>query len=149
MADYIFHHGIKGMHWGIRRFRNEDGSLTDAGKRRQANLPDIATASREGSNAFGRGASIANRSAARKQQRAMNKMGDSVSKMTDQQLRDAVNRLNLERQYKSLKAEDVGRGRQYVSSILSTAGDVAAVGASAATIALAIMQIRNKKFGVT
>lgn len=28
------HHGIKGQKWGIRRFRNEDGSLTSAGKRR-------------------------------------------------------------------------------------------------------------------
>lgn len=28
------HHGIKGQKWGIRRFQNEDGSLTEAGKRR-------------------------------------------------------------------------------------------------------------------
>lgn len=28
------HHGIKGMHWGIRRFQNEDGTLTAAGKKR-------------------------------------------------------------------------------------------------------------------
>lgn len=32
--DYLAHHGVKGQKWGIRRFRNEDGSLTDAGKRR-------------------------------------------------------------------------------------------------------------------
>lgn len=30
----LVHHGIKGQRWGIRRFRNEDGSLTSAGKRR-------------------------------------------------------------------------------------------------------------------
>ena len=30
----LYHHGIKGMRWGIRRFQNEDGSLTPAGKRR-------------------------------------------------------------------------------------------------------------------
>lgn len=29
----LVHHGIKGMHWGVRRFRNEDGSLTPAGKK--------------------------------------------------------------------------------------------------------------------
>lgn len=28
------HHGIKGMKWGVRRFQNEDGSLTSAGKKR-------------------------------------------------------------------------------------------------------------------
>lgn len=28
------HHGILGQKWGVRRFQNEDGTLTDAGKRR-------------------------------------------------------------------------------------------------------------------
>lgn len=31
---YLAHHGIKGMKWGIRRYQNEDGTLTDAGKAR-------------------------------------------------------------------------------------------------------------------
>lgn len=30
------HWGIKGMKWGIRRYQNKDGSLTRAGKKRQA-----------------------------------------------------------------------------------------------------------------
>lgn len=30
----LYHHGIKGMKWGVRRYQNEDGSLTNAGKRR-------------------------------------------------------------------------------------------------------------------
>lgn len=30
----LYHHGIKGMKWGIRRYQNEDGSLTEAGKKR-------------------------------------------------------------------------------------------------------------------
>lgn len=32
--EYLIHHGIKGQKWGIRRYQNTDGSLTDAGKRR-------------------------------------------------------------------------------------------------------------------
>lgn len=29
----LYHHGILGMHWGIRRYQNKDGSLTAKGKK--------------------------------------------------------------------------------------------------------------------
>ena len=34
-SDSLMHHGIKGMHWGVRRYQNPDGSYTDAGKARR------------------------------------------------------------------------------------------------------------------
>lgn len=37
-TDELYHHGIKGQRWGIRRYRNEDGSLTEAGKRRYGKM---------------------------------------------------------------------------------------------------------------
>ena len=33
-SDSLSHHGIKGQKWGVRRFRNEDGTLTNDGKER-------------------------------------------------------------------------------------------------------------------
>lgn len=33
-SDSLAHYGIKGQSWGVRRFQNEDGSLTEAGKQR-------------------------------------------------------------------------------------------------------------------
>ena len=32
--DELYHHGIKGQKWGVRRYRNADGTLTEAGKQR-------------------------------------------------------------------------------------------------------------------
>lgn len=32
--NVLAHHGILGMKWGVRRYQNEDGTLTEAGKRR-------------------------------------------------------------------------------------------------------------------
>ena len=36
--DELMHHGILGMKWGVRRYQNSDGTLTDAGKKRVSRL---------------------------------------------------------------------------------------------------------------
>jgi hypothetical protein len=36
----LYHHGIKGQKWGIRRFQNPDGTLTELGKKRYGSLTD-------------------------------------------------------------------------------------------------------------
>lgn len=39
--DFIEHHGIKGMKWGVRRFQNYDGTLTALGKKKQQQLRSL------------------------------------------------------------------------------------------------------------
>lgn len=38
--EMLYHHGIKGMKWGVRRYQNKDGTLTAEGKRRKASTQD-------------------------------------------------------------------------------------------------------------
>lgn len=37
MNEELYHHGVKGMKWGVRRRRNNDGSHTSSGKKRVSN----------------------------------------------------------------------------------------------------------------
>lgn len=64
--------------------------------------------------------------------------------MSDKDLQEAVNRMDLEQQYSRLKKGSVNRGKVKTSDILSVAGDVLAVGASATAIALQIYNMKHK-----
>ena len=37
-SDYLMHFGIKGQKWGVRKYQNEDGSYTEAGKERYTKM---------------------------------------------------------------------------------------------------------------
>ena len=39
--DELYHYGIKGQKWGIRRYQNKDGSLTPAGKKRRSSSDEV------------------------------------------------------------------------------------------------------------
>lgn len=53
-SSYLEHHGIKGQRWGVRRFQNKDGSLTNAGRKRLGySTKDVKTALVKGGKAVG------------------------------------------------------------------------------------------------
>ena len=99
MNNNLQHHGIKGQKWGIRRFQNKDGSLTPAGRKRQKqdNGPIHEDYSKSHDT-------------------------KSVKSMSDKELRDRINRLNMERQYAQLTATEKSIGRKIVSEVLLNVG---------------------------
>lgn len=102
MEDYIVHYGILGMKWGIRRYQNKDGSLTPAGKKRLEKLDKE------------REALTGNQSSKDSSSSSSTK---KVSEMSDEELRDAVMRLQLEQRYKELKPKHVFAGKRFVKKI--------------------------------
>lgn len=61
-SDELYHHGIKGQKWGIRRYQNEDGSLTDAGKTRYGMQRVLNYNSRKQSRAVAKNTGLKSRS---------------------------------------------------------------------------------------
>lgn len=87
-SEELAHHGIRGMKWGVRRFQNKDGSLTAAGKKRYGSNGGEADSSGSGSKAPGK------KSRPKK-----------ISEMSDEELRQRLNRLQMEKQLKTLMSE--------------------------------------------
>lgn len=146
MYNELSHHGVKGMHWGIRRYQNYDGTRIGAGKkvkRKVGSAVDYASSSktqkvvRESSNINNNLKSI-NKTVGRRTAKKTD-----LSSMSDQELQRAVNRMNLERNYLQLTHGNTSKGAAYVENVLDFAGDVLAVTGSAAAIAVSIKALRK------
>ena len=110
--DELYHWGIKGMRWGIRRFQNKDGSLTAAGRKRRAKLEG------ELEKLGGKNGTKSDAEAAPRPK--------TVSEMSDAELRDKVNRLQNERMYyelnkqiSALNPRPVSKGEKFMNGLMN------------------------------
>lgn len=110
--EMLEHHGIKGQKWGVRRFQNEDGTRTAAGKKRERSRSEDP-AHEDYNKAHS---------------------GKSVKDMSDAELRMRLNRLQMEKQYSQLTDSDTNKGKEFVSKAMKVATGVATATTTALTI---------------
>lgn len=104
-SDSLQHHGILGMKWGVRRYQNRDGSLTQLGKKRKA--ANDASESRV---------------KATKSNKSRRK---ELKTMSTEELQARLNRLKMEKEYMALTGETIDQGSKFVSNILKKFGTTA------------------------
>ena len=120
MPDYVLvHHGTKGMKWGVRRYQNKDGSLTAAGRARQRfrDAIDKRKAKKQ--------AKIDAKNLKRRDREEFLERHKPVRMLSDDDLKKRINRLTLEKQYKTLvkDVETVSKGKKILDKVIENASE--------------------------
>lgn len=113
IEEFLKHHGILGMKWGVRRYQNKDGSLTAAGRKRVAKMKEEYT-ELTGKKLIRKPTSKSGKSSGQNEQDIKKK---NVKELTDTELRERVNRLQMEKQAINLENDLSSNGKKIVRSV--------------------------------
>lgn len=119
MDDYLAHHGVKGMKWGVRKRPVSSAKKSSSSKKSNAIKELLKRKSRK------KTAKKATQKSASKEK--------SVRKMTDAELDKRIARLQKEKLYKDLKKSNMSTGKRVVQNIVTRS--VENVGTQLATYA--------------
>ncbi len=121
--SFIYHSGIKGQKWGIRRYQYLDRTLTPEGKIRYAK---IGTAVGKSGQKIGSNVASIDRTISAN--RYAKKHKAEIAKMSNKELQDVITRKNLENQYaNAMASHTLEDGANIVGALLGIAGSVATV----------------------